>query len=194
VSIDINKCINVTSIEHVVANISYSSHRRGDVKITLISPSKTPSEMLSFRDNDATDEGIEYFPFMSVHHWGESPIGRWTLRMETREPQQSKSKKTATEDTGELSHFGLRLFGSNDPDKKNNLGREKRNENIAYVPTQNELQSVYKRELAMRESPHIMKKRDYENLEKQRQVQNQKKSEIQEDQSIFGLFRRAFHF
>lgn len=61
VSIDVSNCTNVEGIEHVVTNISYSFHRRGDVKLTLISPSNTPSELLSFRDNDATDGGLFSF-------------------------------------------------------------------------------------------------------------------------------------
>jgi len=58
VYIEVPQCKNVASVEHVVANISYLFHRRGDVKITLISPSQTPSEMLSYRDKDATDKGL----------------------------------------------------------------------------------------------------------------------------------------
>jgi subtilisin-like proprotein convertase family protein len=63
VSIDVKSCKNVQSIERVVANISYSFHRRGDVKITIISPSETPSELLSFRDKDATNKGL----FLIMH-------------------------------------------------------------------------------------------------------------------------------
>ena len=57
VHIDVKKCENVSSLEHVTANVSYTFHRRGDVKVTLISPSQTPSEMVSYRDNDATGAG-----------------------------------------------------------------------------------------------------------------------------------------
>jgi subtilisin-like proprotein convertase family protein len=60
VNIDVDKCENITNLEHVTANVSYSFHRRGDVKVTLISPSGTPSEMISYRDNDASEKGI-YF-------------------------------------------------------------------------------------------------------------------------------------
>jgi subtilisin-like proprotein convertase family protein len=56
--IDVGECKGITQLEHVVANVSYSFHRRGDVKIILISPSKTSSELLSYRKNDATDQGI----------------------------------------------------------------------------------------------------------------------------------------
>lgn len=57
VNIDVTECLNVTVLEHVTANVSFTFHRRGDVKITLISPSGTPSEMISYRDNDAADKG-----------------------------------------------------------------------------------------------------------------------------------------
>ena len=57
VTLNVDKCQNVTYLEHVVANVSFTFHRRGDVKITLISPSGTPSEMISYRDNDAADKG-----------------------------------------------------------------------------------------------------------------------------------------
>ena len=58
VSIDITECENVIRLEHVVVNVSFSFHRRGDIKITLISPSGMPSEMLSFRDKDNSSTGI----------------------------------------------------------------------------------------------------------------------------------------
>lgn len=58
ISITIDNCENITNMEHVVANISFSFHYRGDVKITLTSPSKTASELLSYRDKDANSIGM----------------------------------------------------------------------------------------------------------------------------------------
>jgi subtilisin-like proprotein convertase family protein len=70
VNIDVNKCENITSLEHVTANVSFIFHRRGDVKITLISPSGTPSEMISYRDNDASEKGIYCSSiFLTVHSY-----------------------------------------------------------------------------------------------------------------------------
>lgn len=57
IEFDIGHCGNITRLEHVIANISYSYYRRGDVKIVLISPSGTPSDMLSFRENDKSERG-----------------------------------------------------------------------------------------------------------------------------------------
>ena len=54
--------------------------RRGDVKVDLTAPSGTVSHLLPYRRYDfINDEGYSNWPFMSVHHWGENPIGRWTL-------------------------------------------------------------------------------------------------------------------
>ncbi|CAF1145419.1 unnamed protein product [Rotaria sordida] len=197
ISINVKECENVSSIEHVVANLSYSFHRRGDVKITLISPSLTPSELISYRDKDATNKSVEYFPFMSVHCWGESPIGRWTLRMETRDPENKESIKSALEygDVGELSYFGLRIYGSNNPDDQNHEKSMKREHRFSFVPTQNDIELIYKREFAARTSPNIMQKRHYQNFIKQRQIQKQQeKNKIQQDRSYFGFFRRMFGF
>ncbi|CAF3652985.1 unnamed protein product [Rotaria sordida] len=126
---------------------------------------------------------------MSAHKWGESPIGRWTLRIETRTPQNDGSMKSAMEDgTGELSYFGLRLYGTySTNDEKNNI--QKRQESNAFLPTQSELEWIYKRELSIRESPNVMQKRDYQNLinERQRRKENS-------DQSLFSTFRKTFGF
>jgi subtilisin-like proprotein convertase family protein len=198
VYLDIEACVNITMLEHVVANISYSFHRRGDVKITIISPSKTPSEMLSYRKNDATDQGIKYFPFISAHHWGESVIGRWILRIETRKPENPESERSAAnnEDLGELGHFGLRFFGTHRPEDKTNQEQAKRSQSNAFVPTQREIESIYKRELSVRETPNVVQKRDYQNLMKERRIHQQNGDEnlVEEHRSVFGLFRRAFGF
>lgn len=58
VSIDIKECPGINRLEHVTANVSFVFHRRGDVKITLISSSYTSSELLSYRDRDATSKGL----------------------------------------------------------------------------------------------------------------------------------------
>ena len=60
-----------------------SSHpRRGDIKIELTSPQGTKSVLLPYRDYDFVNEvGYDDWPFMSVHHWGENPVGTWTLKV-----------------------------------------------------------------------------------------------------------------
>ena len=54
--------------------------RRGDIKVDLTAPSGTTSHLLPYRRYDfINNNGYSSWPFMSVHHWGENPIGRWTL-------------------------------------------------------------------------------------------------------------------
>jgi len=189
VNIDVDKCENITYLEHVTANVSFSFHRRGDVKITLISPSGTPSEMISYRDNDNSDKGVKHFPFMSVHKWGENPIGRWTLRVETRTPQTRDSRRTALEnDSGELIYFGLRLLGSyTSTNEKTKF--QKRQESNSFIPSEQEIEWIYKRELSIRDSPHVMEKRDYQNFINERQRRKE-----DSDQSLFSIFRKKFGF
>ena len=56
--------------------------RRGDIQIELISPIATTSILLPYRKYDfVNEEGYDSWPFMSVHHWGENPVGRWTLKI-----------------------------------------------------------------------------------------------------------------
>ena len=58
--------------------------RRGDIMIELTSPQGTTSTFLPYRNYDfvnSDDEGYAYhlWPFMSVHYWGENPVGTWTM-------------------------------------------------------------------------------------------------------------------
>ena len=55
--------------------------RRGDIKIELTAPSGTKSVLLPYRNYDFINEfGYDNWPFMSVHFWGENPVGTWTLK------------------------------------------------------------------------------------------------------------------
>ena len=59
--------------------------RRGDIRITLTSPQGTESVLLPYRNYDfVNEEGYDHWPFMSVHHWGENPVGQWTLTVNFR--------------------------------------------------------------------------------------------------------------
>jgi hypothetical protein len=126
---------------------------------------------------------------MSVHKWGESPIGRWTLRIETREPENRDSKKSAAKsDPGEFAYFGLRLYGSYSSEKDKTTV-QKRQESHAFVPSTRELEWIYQRELSIRQTPNVMQKRDYQNLVNERQVRK-----ANPEESLLSSFRRAFGF
>ena len=66
---------------HIVINLS-SQARRGDLSVTVISPMGTKSQLLGPRPFDDIKTGFSLFgkwPMMSVHFWGENPVGKWTL-------------------------------------------------------------------------------------------------------------------
>lgn len=69
----------VRKLEHVDITISLQHHRRGDLNITVVSPSGTTSNLLSPRRYDSSNKGLSDWAFMTVHLWGEDPSGIWTL-------------------------------------------------------------------------------------------------------------------
>ena len=83
-------CANIRYLEHVQSKISLNATRRGDLHIYLTSPHGTRSTLLAQRPNDQTDQGFRSWPFMSVHNWGESPNGNWTLEVYNDGKAQSK--------------------------------------------------------------------------------------------------------
>lgn len=126
---------------------------------------------------------------MSVHKWGESPLGHWTLLVETREPQNRESRKSAKEnEEGVINYFGLRLYGTHGSEKANET-ITKRHETTAFIPSATELEQLYHRELSRREFSNVMKKRHYQNL-----LDKRENSKETQDQSILSSFLRKFNF
>ena len=74
---------NIYDYEGDIYDWLEDSHpRRGDIKIELTSPQGTKSILLPYRNYDFINaEGYDDWPFMSVHFWGENPIGTWTLKI-----------------------------------------------------------------------------------------------------------------
>ncbi|XP_042886569.1 proprotein convertase subtilisin/kexin type 4-like [Penaeus japonicus] len=76
----ISNC-QIVETEHVQVNISISSDNRGQLEIDLESPSGTTSKLLPKRPLDVSPYGINRHPFLSVHAWGENPLGTWKVRV-----------------------------------------------------------------------------------------------------------------
>ena len=72
---------SVRFLEHVQCKISLRYYPRGNVQVTLISPSGTRSTLLMPRPRDSFASTYEDWPFLSVHFWGESPQGEWKLEI-----------------------------------------------------------------------------------------------------------------
>ncbi|XP_045680892.1 proprotein convertase subtilisin/kexin type 6 isoform X1 [Phyllostomus hastatus] len=94
-------------LEHVVARISISHPRRGDLQIHLISPSGTKSQLLAKRLLDHSNEGFSNWEFMTVHCWGEKAEGEWTLEI-----QDIPSQVRHPDRQGKLKEWSLILYGT----------------------------------------------------------------------------------
>ncbi|KAK1345107.1 hypothetical protein QTO34_013814 [Cnephaeus nilssonii] len=71
----------ITSLEHVQFEATIEYSRRGDLHVTLTSAAGTDTVLLAERERDTSPNGFKNWDFMSVHTWGENPIGTWTLRI-----------------------------------------------------------------------------------------------------------------
>ncbi|XP_004372698.1 proprotein convertase subtilisin/kexin type 6 [Trichechus manatus latirostris] len=98
---------HVVYLEHVVAQISLSHPRRGDLQIHLISPAGTRSQLLAKRLLDHSNEGFTNWEFMTVHCWGEKAEGEWTLEI-----QDIPSQVRNPEKQGKLKEWSLILYGT----------------------------------------------------------------------------------
>ena len=74
---------HVEKLEHVILKLSVDFDRRGDLKISIFSPSGTESNVLDQRPNDSSKDGFDEFEFLTVHFWDEAnEDGQWTVKVE----------------------------------------------------------------------------------------------------------------
>ncbi|NXA31971.1 NEC1 convertase, partial [Eudromia elegans] len=72
---------SIASLEHVQLEATIEYSRRGDLHVTLESPSGTSTVLLAERERDKSPNGFKNWDFMSVHTWGENPTGTWVLKI-----------------------------------------------------------------------------------------------------------------
>ncbi|XP_056289183.1 proprotein convertase subtilisin/kexin type 5 [Pseudoliparis swirei] len=97
----------VVYVEHVVVRVAIDHGRRGDLSITLASPSGTVSQLLANRPHDDSHEGFPNWEFMTTHSWGEQAAGEWTLKI-----QDTSSQKRDTAELGTLKECSLLIYGT----------------------------------------------------------------------------------
>uniref|UniRef100_A0A673Z1L9 Proprotein convertase subtilisin/kexin type 6 n=1 Tax=Salmo trutta TaxID=8032 RepID=A0A673Z1L9_SALTR len=98
---------HVSYVEHVVVKVLIVHPRRGDLEISLISPSGTRSQLLAKRLFDNSNEGFRNWEFMTVHCWGERTEGQWILEI-----IDSPSSLRNPEVLGKLKEWTLVLYGT----------------------------------------------------------------------------------
>ncbi|CAJ0950066.1 unnamed protein product, partial [Mesorhabditis belari] len=97
----------VLYLEHVQVLSTIQYGRRGDLKLTLISPAGTRSILLPPRPFDYNSNGFQKWPFLSVQQWGEDPRGTWVLIVESV-TDNPKLK-------GTIEDWSLLLYGTAEP-------------------------------------------------------------------------------
>ncbi|KAI5284026.1 pheromone processing endoprotease [Ascosphaera aggregata] len=70
---------NLDRVEHVTATMNVNHTRRGDLSVELHSPAGVVSHLSTPRPKDNEQSGYIDWTFMSVAHWGESGVGKWTI-------------------------------------------------------------------------------------------------------------------
>ncbi|XP_064619371.1 proprotein convertase subtilisin/kexin type 6-like isoform X2 [Lineus longissimus] len=93
----------IRHLEHVQVRASISYDHRGDLILHLVSPNGTRSTLLPKRPSDYKSDKFEDWPFMSVHFWGESPVGEWKFVVENGGPATN---------TGSLVSWQLIMYGT----------------------------------------------------------------------------------
>ncbi|MFO1485455.1 MAG: S8 family serine peptidase [Verrucomicrobiaceae bacterium] len=86
-------------VEHVAVTVNATHAARGDLEVTLTSPSGMTSK-LAQSYSDGTDN-LDW-TYTSVRHWGESAAGNWTVKVADR----------VQADTGILNSVTIKLYGT----------------------------------------------------------------------------------
>ncbi|KAI1042974.1 hypothetical protein LB505_009789 [Fusarium chuoi] len=93
---------NLARVEHITVTMNVEHTRRGDLSVDLISPDNVVSHLAVARRGDAKEEGYIDWTFMSVAHWGESGVGKWTIIVRDTEKNSFK---------GSFTDWRLKLWG-----------------------------------------------------------------------------------
>ena len=90
-------------VEHVTLKLSLNHSARGNLEITLTSPSGMVSRLAEVREDPTANYGA--WTFMSVRHWGETAVGNWTLKVADLSGTNNTAGGTLT--SAELTVFGV---------------------------------------------------------------------------------------
>ncbi|KAM7432787.1 Proprotein convertase subtilisin/kexin type 5 [Porites harrisoni] len=95
----------INYLEHVEVSVNLNYTLRGELLIKLISPQGTVSNLTHYRKADAAFGAKDLnWVLMTLHNWGETAIGPWTLTMESSHPDHAN--------TGILFDWTLILHGT----------------------------------------------------------------------------------
>lgn len=81
--------------EHVTVIVDLEHEYRGNIEVWLRSPKGVRSQLAAVRRFDSSKEGLRDWRFMSVKHWGEDPVGEWSLHVRNAYQPDYKGKLKA---------------------------------------------------------------------------------------------------
>jgi subtilisin-like proprotein convertase family protein len=90
-------------VEHVTITVNINHTARGNLKITLTSPSGTVSRFAEVRSD--SNDNYSNWTFMTVRNWGENASGTWRLKI-------SDESGTGNTTGGTLTAATLEIFGT----------------------------------------------------------------------------------
>ncbi len=90
----------IDRLEHVVVTFTAEHEYRGDVQVTLTSPTGISSILVPANMDSEAD--FDQWKFMTVAHWGENPVGTWKLQVADR----------VADYTGRVTAVDLNLYGT----------------------------------------------------------------------------------
>ncbi|KAG5929098.1 hypothetical protein E4U42_007132 [Claviceps africana] len=99
---DMIKTANLARLEHVTVTMNVNHTRRGDISVDLVSPANVVSHIATARKDDNKKAGYVDWTFMTVAHWGEKGVGKWTLVI--RDTKENKHQ-------GTMVDWHLKLWG-----------------------------------------------------------------------------------
>jgi len=94
---------NFESLEHITVAVNVKHNRRGNVRVLLVSPHGSVSILAAHRRYDDAKTGFPGWVFMTVKHWGENPVGSWTLSVQ--------DPIGAPETTGTFEDWAMGMWG-----------------------------------------------------------------------------------
>ncbi|KAH7317982.1 peptidase S8/S53 domain-containing protein [Rhizoctonia solani] len=94
---------NFEKLEHVTVRVWITHGRRGDVEVELVSPKGIKSVLAAQRKYDQDEKGFPGWRFMTLKHWEEDPVGKWTIRV---------SDQHTGAHNGSFLAWEMALFGS----------------------------------------------------------------------------------
>lgn len=100
---------NFESLEHVNIQVWIDHTRRGDVEVEIVSPKGIKSVLGKKRSGDDSKKGFPGWVFMSIKHWGEDPVGDWTITV---------TDQNSPEEYGKFLGWKMKFWGTTlDPSK-----------------------------------------------------------------------------